>query len=128
MSKTLVLKPRMSEKTYAGSQATNTFVFVVPKSANKIEVSAAVAAQFGVTVTNVRTTVIKGKQARSIRLGKYRKNVMGQRPDYKKAYVTLKEGDSIPVFAAVQEAEEAEAKAAEKAEKKAAKATKKETK
>ncbi len=124
MSKTIALKPRMSEKTYASSQTTNTFVFDVPKSANKIEVAAAVAAQYQVTVTNVRTVVVKGKQARSIRLGKYRKNVMGQRSDYKKAYVTLKEGDSIPVFAAIEEANAAEAKAAEKA----AKAAKKESK
>lgn len=128
MSKTLTLKPRMSEKTYASSLATNTFVFVVPKSTNKIEVADAVAEQFNVTVTNVRTVVVKGKKARSIRLGKYRKNVMGQRPDYKKAFVTLKEGDSIPVFAAIEEANAAEAKAAEKAEKKAAKAAKKESK
>ena len=124
MSKTLTLKPRMSEKTYATSLATNTFVFNVPKSANKIQIAAAVAEQFSVSVTNVRTVDSKGKQARSIRLGKYRKNVMGNRSDSKKAYVTLKEGDSIPVFAAIQEAEEAEAKAAEKAEKKAKKETK----
>lgn len=128
MSKTLTLKPRMSEKTYASSVATNTFVFVVPKSTNKIEVADAVAEQFAVTVTNVRTVVVKGKKARSIRLGKYRKNVMGKRPDYKKAFVTLKDGDSIPVFAAVEEANAAEAKAAEKAEKSAAKKAKKESK
>lgn len=121
MSKTLILKPRMSEKTYASAQATNTFVFIVPKSSNKVEVADAVASQFGVTVTSVRTAVSKGKKARSIRLGKYRKNVMGQRADYKKAFVTLKEGDSIPIFAAVEEAEAAEAKAAEKIEKQAAK-------
>ncbi|MGI9027556.1 MAG: 50S ribosomal protein L23 [Candidatus Saccharimonadales bacterium] len=124
MSKTLTLKPRMSEKTYASAQTTNTFVFIVPKSTNKIEVGEAVAAQFGVTVTNVRTIVVKGKKARSIRLGKYRKNVMGQRADYKKAFVTLKEGDSIPIFAAVEEAEAAEVKAAEKAAKTAKKETK----
>lgn len=128
MSKTLVLKPRMSEKTYASSMATNTYVFVVPKSANKIEVAAAVTAQFAVTVENVRTTVVKGKKARSIRLGKYRKNVMGQRADYKKAFVTLKDGDSLPIFAAVQEAEAAEAKAEEKQVKKAEKVAKKEAK
>lgn len=128
MSKTLTLKPRMSEKAYASSLTTNTFVFVVPKSTNKIEVGEAVASQFDVTVTNVRTVVVKGKKARSIRLGKYRKNVMGQRADYKKAFVTLKDGDSIPVFAAVEEANEAEAKAVEKAEKKAAKEAKKESK
>ncbi len=128
MSKSLALKPRMSEKTYASSQSTNTFVFDVPTSANKVEVAAAVAAQFDVTVTNVRTIVVKGKKARSIRLGKYRKNVMGQRKDYKKAYVTLAEGNSIPVFAAVEEAEAAEAKATEKAEKAAKKTEKKEKK
>lgn len=124
MSKLLTLKPRMSEKTYASSLSTNTFVFDVPKSANKIQIAAAVSGQFSVGVASVRTTVIKGKKARSIRLGKYRKNVMGQRSDYKKAFVTLKKGDSIPVFAAIEEANAAEAKAAEKAAKKAEKETK----
>lgn len=124
MSKTLVLKPRQSEKTYATSVVLNTYVFDVPKSANKIEIAAAVTEQYSVGVTNVRTIVVKGKKARSIRLGKYRKNVMGQRSDYKKAYVTLKEGDSLPIFAAVQEAEAAEAKAEEKAAKKAKKEAK----
>ena len=124
MSKTLTLKPRMSEKTYATSQATNTFVFDVPKSANKMQVASAVEEQFAVKVTNVRSIVVKGKKARSIRLGKYRKNVMGVRSNYKKAYVTLQEGDSIPVFAAIEEANEAEAKAAAKAEKKAKKEAK----
>jgi len=124
MSKFLTLKPRSSEKTYASSIATNTFVFDVPKTANKIEIGKAVEEQFAVGVTQVRTTVVKGKKARSIRLGKYRKNVMGQRSDYKKAFVTLKEGDSIPIFAAVEEANKAEAKAAEKAAKKAEKENK----
>lgn len=124
MSKTLTLKPRMSEKTYATSQATNTFVFDVPKSANKLQIASAVEEQFSVKVTDVRSIVVKGKKARSIRLGKYRKNVMGVRSDFKKAYVTLKEGDSIPVFAAIEEAEKAEEKAAKKAEKKAKKESK----
>lgn len=124
MNLQLTLKPRMSEKTYASSLATNTFVFDVPKAANKIQIATAVASQFSVGVANVRTTVYKGKKARSIRLGKYRKNVMGQRSDYKKAFVTLKEGDSIPVFAAIEKANEAEAKAAEKAAKKAEKEAK----
>lgn len=121
MSKELALKPRMSEKTYATSQATNTFVFDVPTTANKIQIAAAVEAQYEVSVEHVRTVVVKGKKARSIRLGNYRKNVMGQRSDFKKAYVTLAEGDSLPIFAAVEEAEAAEAKANEKAEKKAKK-------
>jgi large subunit ribosomal protein L23 len=124
MSKTLALKPRMSEKSYATSQSNNTFVFDVPLSSNKLQIAAAVTDQYKVSVDNVRTVLVKGKKARSIRLGKYRKNVMGQRSDYKKAYVTLKEGDSLPIFAAVQEAEAAEEKAVEKAAKKAKKETK----
>jgi hypothetical protein len=50
--------------------------------------------------------------------------VTGKRVDVKKAYVKLKAGDSIPVFAAVQEAEAEQAKAVEKAAKKAKKETK----
>jgi large subunit ribosomal protein L23 len=112
----------MSEKTYALSQSQNTFVFDVPITANKQQIMAAVDAQFNVTSVDARMIVMKGKTARSIRLGgKARKNVSGKRADVKKAYVRLKEGDSIPIFAAVEEAEQAEAKAAEKAAKKAAK-------
>jgi large subunit ribosomal protein L23 len=125
MSKTLHLKPRMSEKTYALSLANNVFVFDVPLSTNKVEIARAVEAQFGVTVTTVRIIILKGKQARSIRIGsKARANVTGRRSDTKKAYVTLKEGDSIPVFAALDEQNKAEEKAAEKEAKKAKKETK----
>lgn len=119
MSKVIPLKPRMSEKSYATSQMTNTFVFDVPTTINKHEIARAISAQFDVTVTNVRVLVLKGKTKRTYR--KNGKSVVGSRTDVKKAYVTLKEGDSIPVFTAIEEAEKAEAKAAEKADKKAKK-------
>ena len=124
MSKSLVLKPRMSEKTYALSTARNTFVFDVPITANKMEVASAVEAQFNVNVETVRIIIAKGKQARSIRIGgKARANVSGRRKDVKKAYVTLKAGDSIPIFAALDEQnakiEKAEAKLEKKAKKEA---------
>jgi large subunit ribosomal protein L23 len=122
MSKTIALKPRMSEKTYALSLTRNTFVFDVPTSTNKIQIADAVADQFDVTVKDVRIVVSKGKKARSIRLGgKARKMVMGKRPDTKKAYVTLKDGDTIPVFAALDEQVAKEEKAATAAERKASK-------
>ncbi|HYF97290.1 MAG TPA: 50S ribosomal protein L23 [Patescibacteria group bacterium] len=124
MSKIMPLKPRMSEKTYALSHSINTYAFDVPKSSNKIEIAKAVAEQFKVTVEDVRIAIIKGKQARSIRIGGTRKNVTGKRPDVKKAYVRIKEGDSIPIFASIDEAEEK----AKKAEAKAAKKLKKESK
>ena len=118
MSSIMTLKPRMSEKSYALSHSVDTYVFDVPTTANKIEVARAVTAQFKVTVEDVRIAVIKGKQARSIRIGGARKMVSGKRADTKKAYVRIKKGDSIPIFASIDEAEEkakkAEAKAAKK--------------
>lgn len=125
MSKSLELKPRMSEKAYALSQVHNVFVFDVPTTTNKVEVARAIEAQFNVSVETVRIIIAKGKKARSIRIGgKARANVMGQRKDVKKAYVTLKEGDSIPVFAALDEQTKAEEKAAEKLAKKSKKEAK----
>lgn len=116
--KGMVLKPRMSEKSYAQSHAANTYTFDVPKSANKIEIARAISEQFKVTVEDVRVANIKGKQARSIRIGGTRKMVSGKRPDIKKAYVRIKKGDTIPIFASIDEAEEKAKKAEAKAEKK----------
>jgi large subunit ribosomal protein L23 len=106
----------MSEKTYALAQSENTFVFVVPKSANKMEVAGAVETQFDVTVETVRVLTEKGKTKQSYR--KRNRPVAGKRADRKKAYVRLKKGDSIPIFAAVEEAEKKAEKAEAKAKKK----------
>jgi large subunit ribosomal protein L23 len=59
-----VLKPRLSEKAYAMSQATNTFVIDVPRELNKHEVAAAVEQQFEVSVSTVRIVNRKGKTKR----------------------------------------------------------------
>jgi large subunit ribosomal protein L23 len=123
MDKTLVLRPRMSEKAYALSEARRTYVFDVATSANKNTIAGAVAAQYEVTVTDVRVVILKGKKKRTVRKGG--RAINGKRSDVKKAYVTLKEGDSLPIFAAVEEAEAKEKKAEEKAEKAAAKKEKK---
>lgn len=97
MSKTLILKPRLSEKAYGQSLTKNTYVFVVPTDANKNQVSEAVAAQFSVSVTEVNILNVKGKAKRTVRKGG--RQSAGRDSDFKKAYVTLKEGDSIAVFA-----------------------------
>lgn len=114
----MILKPRISEKAYGLSQVLNTFVFDVPQTANKVTIKQAVQAQYGVTVTEVNISIAKGKVKRSISNGRAR---FGNRSDVKKAYVTLKAGDTMPIFAAITEE-------AQKAEKAAAKAAKKETK
>lgn len=94
--------PRMSEKSYAQSQA-GVYVFNVPTTATKQMVADAVAKQFNVTVVTVNIVLAKGKVKKSYRKGG--SPVVGKRRTVKKAYVRLAEGNSIPVFAAA-EAEE----------------------
>jgi len=93
--KNLLITPRMSEKAYAASQK-GAYVFNVPDTANKQEIADAVAKQYNVTVSTVNVVRVKGKNVRSYRgKGKF---ASGTRNDVKKAYVRLKEGDSITIF------------------------------
>jgi large subunit ribosomal protein L23 len=69
-------------------------VFEVARDANKIEIRGAVQTLFKVTVTSVRTLVVRGKQKR---VGRF----SGRRPSWKKAFVTLKPGDNIEFFEGV---------------------------
>jgi large subunit ribosomal protein L23 len=96
MSKTTMLRPRLSEKTYMLGTTKTVYVFDVPSDANKAMITAAVIAQFEVTVKDVRIMNIKGKVKRTVRKGG--RAVSGQRSDYKKAYVTLTEGQKLPFF------------------------------
>jgi ribosomal protein L23 len=102
MSKTMPLKPRLSEKTYAISEALNVYTFEVPASATKHTIAAAVKAQYDVAPTNVRIATIPGKAVRTYRKSA-RKTETGKRSKVRKAYVTLKEGDRLPIYAAVDE-------------------------
>lgn len=91
----LQLIPRVSEKSYALAQ-NDTYVFTVPTTANKQQVGEAVAAQYGVTVKDVRLVVVKGKAVRAYR-GKRQSPGVAHRKDTKKAYVSVSEG-SIDLF------------------------------
>jgi large subunit ribosomal protein L23 len=121
---TITLKPRMSEKTYAMSQ-TGVYVFDVDTSVNKHEIADAVEGVYEVSVETVRTVTVKGKAKRMYRMRRYEN---GRRSDVKKAYVTLKEGDQIPIFAAAEEQEVKEEKAQETIKKVADKKAKKDLK
>jgi large subunit ribosomal protein L23 len=114
MEKTILLRPRLSEKTFGLATTSTVYVFDVPASANKHTVAKAVAAQFDVTVVDVNILNWKGKAKRTVRKGG--RAVAGQQSDRKKAYVTLKEGQSLPFF------EVEDGKKDKKAEKKADKA------
>lgn len=109
----IVLKPRLSEKAYGVSQASSVYVFTVPLTANKHTVARAVATQYGVTVESVNVLVVKGKAVRSYR--KRSRAVSGKRANLKKAYVTLKSGESLPIFESEETAKETKTKKTSKA-------------
>lgn len=87
----VIKKPHVTEKTSLGSDSSNTVAIVVDKAANKIEIKQAVENLFKVKVADVRTVTVAGKVKRS---GK----TFGKRSNWKKAYVTLQEGQSIDFF------------------------------
>ncbi len=109
MDNQIVIRPRLSEKAYAQSEISRTYAVEVPSDANKLTVARAIAAQFNVTVEDVRILNVKGKAKRTVRKGG--RPVMGKRSDVKKAYVTLKEGDRLPFFAQPEDEKKADKKA-----------------
>jgi large subunit ribosomal protein L23 len=128
MSKTIALQPRLNEKTYSLSSK-GVYVFNIASGVNKHSVARAVETQFEVKVAAVNIANIPGKAKRIVSLtGKRAKNSEGKRSDIKKAYVTLAKGYSLPLFAAVEEAEQQEQATQDKIEKAAAKVAAKEAK
>lgn len=115
-----MITPRATEKAYV-AQSQNTYIFFVPKAATKQAIAKAIAEEFKVTVTDVRTTNRKGKATRFSR-GKHAYPGITYRQDHKVAYITVKAGDKIPVF---EEVKAEEPKKAEKSDKKDDKADKK---
>ncbi len=83
-----------AERHAEGETYAQQVVFEVARDANKIEIRGAVQSLFKVTVTSVRTLVVRGKQKR---VGRF----AGRRPSWKKALVTLKPGDNIEFFEGV---------------------------
>lgn len=119
--------PRATEKAYV-AQTKNVYIFFVPQAASKQEVAKKIAEEFKVTVVDVRTTTRKGKQTKFSK-GKHAYPGITYRRDHKVAYITLKEGDKIPVFEEPAKADEKKAAKAEdkKTEKKAEKSEEKKT-
>jgi large subunit ribosomal protein L23 len=121
MSKTVTLRPRLSEKTY-GQSNDRVYVLEVPKEVNKHSVARAVEAQFEVKVMSVNMTNIPGKAKRIVSItGKRQKNAEGRRSNLKKAYVTLQTGHALPFFDAIEEEEQKEQATQEKVDKAAVK-------
>lgn len=87
----VIQRPILTEKSTHLQTATNTYAFAVSRGANKVEIKSAVEQLFGVKVAAVRTMVVRGKPKR---FGRF----TGQRPNWKKAYVTLLAGERIDVL------------------------------
>ena len=86
-----VLKqPVISEKSF-GLAENQKYVFLVEKNATKVEIATAVEKAFKVHVLSVNTILAKGKMKRFGR-------IFGRRKDFKKAIVTIKEGEKIEEF------------------------------
>lgn len=84
----IIKRPLRTEKSVADGQATNSYHFEVDLRANKIQIKQAIEKFFNVKVNGVRTLVRKGK-SRRVRFK------LGRTKDWKKAIVTLKEGNTI---------------------------------
>lgn len=87
----IIERPLLTEKSMDASQH-GKYTFRVAKDANKIEIADAVEAIFKVNVTKVNTLTVKGKKKR---VGRY---PQGKTSDWKKAVVTLAEGEAITLF------------------------------
>jgi large subunit ribosomal protein L23 len=90
----IIIEPIVTEKSTIGKEMHNRYTFRVLPSATKPQIAKAVAEIFDVTVLEVRTIKMEGKVKR---LGRN----IGRRSAWKKAIVTLKEGDSVDFFEGV---------------------------
>ncbi len=87
----VIRRPLITEKTSLLREDGRTIVFEVANGANKIQIRHAIEQLLGAKVESIRTSIVHGKVKRQ---GRY----AGQRSDWKKAYVRLREGAKMPEF------------------------------
>jgi len=86
-----IVRPLITEKSSAAYQARGEYTFEVHVDASKPQIRSAIEQLFGVKVTGVWTSNQRGKTKR---MG----NTVGRKPNWKKAIVKLREGDTIEIF------------------------------
>ena len=87
----VIRRPLITEKANLDKERRNAYHFEVPVTVDRQEVKEAIERVFDVKVEDVRTIICRGKMKR---MGRF----FGKRPDWKKAIVTLREGDKIDLF------------------------------
>ncbi|MGE5833334.1 MAG: 50S ribosomal protein L23 [Acidobacteriota bacterium] len=87
----VIRRPLVTEKTTVARERSLVVVFEVARDATKVDIKRAVESLLGSKVDSVRTQIMHGKIKRQGRFS-------GQRPDWKKAWVRLREGEKVPEF------------------------------
>lgn len=91
----VLVKPVISEKSNKLSEKSNIYTFKVGRRANKLEIKKAVEEFYGINVVEVNTVVVPAKsKSRFTKAGV----ISGRKPAYKKAYVTVAEGENIDLY------------------------------
>lgn len=92
----ILIKPILTEKANAQQEKLRRYAFKVNRKANKLEIKKAVEDFYGVSVVDVNTAVVPGKnKTRYTKAG----FIKGQKPAFKKALVTVAEGETIDLYA-----------------------------
>lgn len=94
----VLIKPILTEKANAQQESLRRYAFRVSRKANKLEIKKAVEEFYGVNVVDVNTVVVPGKNKT-----RYTKKgfVKGQKQAYKKAMVTVAEGENIDLYSSI---------------------------
>ncbi|HEY4155616.1 MAG TPA: 50S ribosomal protein L23 [Puia sp.] len=91
----VLIRPILTEKANAQQEKLRRYAFKVNRKANKLEIKKAVEDFYGITVLDVNTAVVPSKaRSRSTKAGL----ITGRKPGYKKALITLAEGDTIDLY------------------------------
>ncbi len=91
----VLIKPVLTEKANNQQEKLKRYAFKVDKKANKLEIKKAVEDFYGVTVNDVNTLIVPGKNKSKFTKAGY---VKGVKKGYKKALITLAEGDTIDLY------------------------------
>jgi large subunit ribosomal protein L23 len=91
----VLIRPILTEKANAQQEKLRRYAFRVSTRANKLEIKKAVEEFYGITVVDVNTVIVPGKaRSRSTKAGL----ITGRKPGYKKALITLAEGETIDLY------------------------------
>lgn len=94
----VLIKPILSEKANGQQEKLRRYAFRVARKANKLEIKKAVESFYGVTVVDVNTSVSPGKhKSRFTKAGV----INGRKPAFKKAFVTVAEGENIDLYSGI---------------------------